>query len=197
MTEVHCTTTTAKTIISRRWFMYRDNMKNGPLTGYWIGTVALIPAFRPAVLFLGLLFFLLPGCGEGKKTEEDSAVDTDAPDGQELIELAEVIDGEAIDSAHETADAADLPDIGNGRIPAPRWLCAAPHSSGKTSLSWRLDEAHAGTISGYRVYRNGDFLTEVSSTSYIDDTAANGETYTWAHSNFMALSHNPLFLSVF
>jgi acid phosphatase type 7 len=62
---------------------------------------------------------------------------------------------------------------------APTNLTATAVSASQVNLSWSASADDVG-VSGYKVYRNGAFLANATSTSYADTTTQAGTTYSYA-----------------
>lgn len=67
-------------------------------------------------------------------------------------------------------------------------LWASPASAASVSLTWSPSTDVVG-VTGYKVYRNGSFLSNASCCSYIDSTAAASTQYTYTVTAFDAASN--------
>lgn len=72
-----------------------------------------------------------------------------------------------------------VPSVGDGASPSvPSGLSANAISSSQINLSWNASSDNVG-VTGYRVYRDGSFLTTVNGTSYVNTGLSANTSYSY------------------
>jgi spore germination protein YaaH len=82
---------------------------------------------------------------------------------------------------HVSAKSAPVAVGSSGQAPgAPTGVIAASISDSQIGVSWQAGTAGVGRTVGYRVYRDGVMLAQVTGSSYVASNLAPGTSYTFA-----------------